>query len=44
MLKYSLFGNLKLFILIVDHENMRVDALISEIVQEIREMWEKIEL
>jgi len=38
MLKYSLFGNLKLFILIVDHENMRVDALISEIVQEIREM------
>ena len=26
MLKYSLFGNSKLFILILDHENIRVDA------------------
>ena len=26
MLKYSLFGNFKLFILILDHENVRVDA------------------
>jgi len=26
MLKYSLFGNFKLFILILDHENKRVDA------------------
>jgi len=26
MLKYSLFGNFKLFVLILDHENVRVDA------------------
>ena len=26
MLKYSLFGNFELFILILDHENIRVDA------------------
>jgi len=26
MLKYSLFGNFKLFILILDHENIRVDT------------------
>ena len=40
MLKYSLFGNFKLFILILDHENMGVDALISKIVglQETREI------
>jgi len=38
MLKYSLFGNFKLFILILDHENMGVDVLISKIGQEIREI------
>jgi len=26
MLKYSLFGNFKLFVLILNHENIRVDA------------------
>jgi len=41
MPKYSLFVNFKLFILILDYENMGVDALISKIVQEIREVCEK---
>jgi len=26
MLKYSFFGNFNLFILILDHENIRIDA------------------
>ena len=38
MLKYSLFGNFKLFILILDHEIMGVDALISKIGQKITEI------
>jgi len=38
MIKYSLFGNFNLFILILDHENMGEDALISKIGQEIREI------
>ena len=38
MLLNLIIGNLKLSILILDHETMGVDAFISKIGQEIREI------